>query len=479
MTSNLAQFRIDLYDKLPYRADALLDLIDALAGNTFAGSVVELSLSSLFRREHSSVSDAIDHFFQAERESEEAPDRQKWEQEMMGLIGPYLPPPQERPYWLWGLDVTPIPRPFARTLADRTYVYQPNTLKGNKPVAIGHQASALVYLPEKQASQPPWLVPFIISRVPSKQTKNEQGGAQVKQLLSDQTQPYAQQLNVLVADSDYSSVVFLGQTAPFKNLVTITRAANNRVFYHPPPPMPADHKAGKGHPRWYGSPFRLKDATSWGDPDEISISDYTTRAGKHYTLHLEGWHDLLMRGKKEVPMHQHPFTLIRARLLDQEGKPVFQRPLWLVTMGQQRDTLSLLDSWHSYEQRVDLEHFFRFGKQKLLLNDYQTPVTEHEENWWQITQLAYVQLYLARDLAEVLPRPWEKHLLKTVQSDIASPSMVLRAFPRIIRPLGTPAKSPKPRGKSPGRAQGHKPKPRIRQPVIKKVKSRRKLSAAA
>jgi hypothetical protein len=479
MTLKLEQFRLDLYELLPYRPDALLDLIDALASNTFARSVIELSLSGLFRRGHSSLPDAIDNFFQASGSESQAAERQSWEQALMGLIGSYLPSPQERPFWLWGIDVTPMPRQFARTLADRSYVYQPNTLKGNKPVTIGHQASVVAHLPEKGAGSPPWLIPFIISRVGSGQSKNEAGVGQVKALLSDETLPFAEELNVLVGDSDYSSVLFLGPTAAYENLVTLSRAANNRVFYRQPEPWPADHKPGKGHPTWYGEPFRLKEPATWGEPDETLITTYTTRRGKTYTLHLEGWHDLLMRGKRDLPMHKHPFTLVRARLLDDEGQPVFKRPLWLMALGERRHELSLLDMWDAYEQRVDLEHFFRFGKQKLLLDDYQTPVVEHEENWWQLVQLAYMQLYLARDLAEALPRPWEKHLLKAAQSAIASPAIVLRAFARIISQIGTPAKAPKPRGKSPGRAKGQKPGLRKRQPVIKKAKTGRKSSAAA
>ena len=468
MRTELEQFRLDLYELLPYRPDGLLDLIDTLSSNTLARSVIELSLSVLFRRGHSSLPDAIDNFFQASGPETQATERQLWEQALMRLIGPYLPLPQARSFWLWGLDVTPLPRQFAQTLEDRSYVYQPNTLKGNQPVTIGHQASVVAYLPEKGAESGSWLLPFIISRVGSAQTKNEAGVGQVKQLLSDPTLPFAAALNVLVGDSDYSSVWFLGPLAAYENLVTVTRAANNRVFYRQPEPWPPDHKPGQGHPTWYGAPFRLQEPATWGEPDETLSTPYTTRRGKTYTLHLEGWHDLLMRGKRDLPMHQHPFTLVRARLLDAQGKPVFKRPLWLLALGERRYDLSLLDIWQAYEQRVDLEHFFRFGKQKLLLDAYQTPVVEHEENWWQLVQLAYLQLYLARDLAETLPRPWEKHLLKVAQRAIASPAMVLRVFERIISQLGTPAKAPKPRGKSPGRAQGHKPGPRKRHPVIKK-----------
>jgi len=466
--TDLEQFRLDLYAIMSHRRDALLDLIDAMASNTLARSVIELSLSPFFRRQYSSVPDAIDNFFQGTGPELELEGRRAKEQELIGLIGTYLPPPQARPFWLWGIDVTPIPRQFARTLADRTYVYQPNTLTGNKPVTIGHQASVLAYLPEKEASSPPWLVPFIVSRVPSSQTKNEMGVEQVKQLFLDETLPFAQVLNVLVGDTDYSSVFFLGPMADYDNLIVVSRVAANRVFYRQPAPLPTGQKPGRGHPTWYGQPFRLKDPLTWGRPDMTLMTSYTNRRGKLYTLHLEGWSNLLMRGKRGLPMHYHPFTLVRARLLDAQGRSVFQRPLWLIALGERRHELSLLDTWNSYEQRVDMEHFFRFGKQKLLLADYQTPLVEHEENWWQLVQIAYVHLFLARDLAEAMPRPWEKSLVKAVQSEIASPAMALRTFGRIISQIGTPAQAPKLRGKSPGRTPGEKPGPRKRHPVIKK-----------
>jgi hypothetical protein len=476
MTPELDQFRLDLYEYFPYRRDALLDLIDALASNTFARSVIELSLSPLFRREHSSLPDAIDNFFQATGSETAVADRQAKEQALIQLISWSVPLPQARRFWLWGLDVTPLARQFARTLEDRTYVYQPNSLPGNKPVTIGHQASVLAYLPEKTAGSPPWLIPFIISRVRSEQTKTETGVAQVKSLLADERLPFAGALNVVVADSDYSSVFFLAPLADDQQLVTLTRSAANRVFYRPP--ASAEPQPGQGHPTWYGQPFRLKEPATWGDPDETYRTAYTSRRGQSYRLDLEGWHHLLMRGKRNLPMHQHPFTLVRARLLDAEGKPVFKRPLWLLALGERRAELCLLDIWTSYIQRVDLEHFFRFGKQKLLLDEYQTPVVEHEENWWQLVQLAYIQLYLARDLAQALPHPWEKHLSQAGPSASASPAIVLRAFERIISRIGTPANPPKPRGKSPGRATGEKPGPRERHPVIKKAKKGQNLPVA-
>jgi hypothetical protein len=473
MTHKLEQFRSELYEALPYRRDTLFDLLDALSSNTTARSVVELSLSPFFRREYSSITDGIDNFFQAT----EGEERREWEQELVRVIGPYLPAPQERKFWLFGIDVTPQPRPFAKTLADRTYVYQPNTMKGNKPVNIGHQSSVLAYLPEKGEKTPPWLVPLNVRRVSSEEKNNEVGAEQVKALISDEKLPFSGKLKVLVGDSDYSARTFLGAIYGDKaaedgkkksnDQVVIVRAASNRTFYHAPPKI--EGKKPVGHPIWYGKPFRLPDKTTWGKPAEEEWTTWTTHRGQEYDVRLRGWLNIRMTGNKDHQMHNYPFTLIRADVLDKKGKPVFKRPMWLIVMGERRAEVSLMESWESYGQRVDLEHYFRFGKQKLLLNTYQTPDVEHEENWGQIVQLAYIFLWLAAGLAEDMPRPWEKPAVQA-EAELASPSRTQRGFGGIISQFGTPAKTAKPRGYSPGRAKGEKPGPRKRHAVIKKGK---------
>jgi hypothetical protein len=48
-------------------------------------------------------------------------------------------------------------------------------------------------------------------------------------------------------------------------------------------------------------------------------------------------------------------------------------------MSDNRMKLSLLNTCQAYLQRYDLEHFFCFGKQKLLLDKFQIPDDEHEE----------------------------------------------------------------------------------------------------
>jgi hypothetical protein len=232
--AQLRQFRQELYQLLPARRDALLDLLDALCSSPQARSVVELSLSPLFRREYGSVSTAIASFFRARRPVRAQQERRVWDRRVARLIGRYLPAPQQRPFWLLGTDVVPVPRPFAPTLADKTYVYQPNPVAGNKPVTIGHAYSLLACLPEKAPpGAPPWVVPLLVRRVQSAEKATVGGAAQLTTLLTDQQLPFHQDLSVHVADSAYSAVEFLGRVAPLPNLVNVTRTAENRVFYRP------------------------------------------------------------------------------------------------------------------------------------------------------------------------------------------------------------------------------------------------------
>jgi len=468
-TTELQQFRQQLYSNLNYRADATMDLIDSLSTNSYAHSVVELSLSPFFHRGYSSLTDSIDNFFKATSSEKAMIERTKHEQKWMRLISHYIEPPKRNKFWLFGIDVTCAPRLFSHTLADRTFVYQPNIISGNRPITIGHQYSFLAALPEKQhRDDPTWVVPLLVNRVPSAQTSIQLAVKQTKMLLKDEKSPFHNELHVIVADSTYSSVNYLGHVTTDDNLVVITRLRGNRILYRQVK-LSSARKRSKGHPKWYGKPFSLKNPKTWHEPDESFQTTYTSRRNRTYSVAIEAWHNLLIRGKRDLPMHQRPFTLVRIQCFDADGKAAFKHPLWLIVIGKKRLHLSLSVIWNSYSQRYDMEHFFRFGKQRFLMTAYQTPEVEHEESWWRILSLAYVQLYLARHLVEAMPNPWEKYL-PVFKSDnsVASPSRTLKDFGRIIRHIGTPAIVPKPRGKSPGRAKGVSPGKRIRAPVIKK-----------
>lgn len=457
-TTQLMQFRQELYQNFTNRADTLLELVDALCSNPTATSVVELSQTACFRRSYSSLFKAID----------------EWSGPKMllpHLLRHYLPPPRQRSFWLLLVDVTAQPRPYGHTVADRSMVYQPTVVKGNKPVTIGHQYSSVVLGLEPEAGvSGSWVLPLLTQRVPTGQDKEMVGSRQIDALLDDPQLPFGQDLCVEAVDSSYSKADYLYAHRRHPNLVTIARIKNNRTVYHQFQPE-ADAIKAAGHPRWYGDPFKLSNPAGRAAPDETLTRWETSVRGKRYRVEIRAWHNMLMRGKRGLPMHQHPFSLVCITRYDQQGQPAYKCPLWLVVMGDRRGELSLDQIYLAYLARFDIEHFFRFGKQKLLLTQFQTPEVEREEKWWQLNHLAFAQLWLARHLTVALPRPWERNL-PTMKNRLISPTLVQRGFARIIRQLGTPAQAPKPRNISSGRAVGVKLPKRPRQPVFVKRKLR-------
>jgi hypothetical protein len=168
------------------------------------------------------------------------------------------------------------------------------------------------------------------------------------------------------------------------------------VFYQCP--APSEIPPGKGHPLWYGERFDLKDQQTWHQPSGVDQTSYKTCRGRTVTVTITAWQNMLMRGSKALPTHQSPFTLLRIVSTDEAGEPMY-KPMWLIVMGQQRSETSSVQAQIGYRQRFDLEHTFRFGKQKLLLSAFETPDAEHEQQWIHLVMLAYVELWAAHAIA--------------------------------------------------------------------------------
>lgn len=175
-------------------------------------------------------------------------------------------------------------------------------------------------------------------------------------------------------------------------------------------------------------------------------------------------------------------TVIEIILLDDDNNRVFKQSLWLAIVGKERDALALDKVYSHYASRYHIEHFFRFGKTKLLLTAYQTPEVTHEENWWRFQVLAYNQLYLSSTLVPRLPKPWEKYLPEYRDSDqdhtrrnrIATPSQTQRGFHHVLASLPALATPPTPRGKPTGRQTGDRGSQRLLQGVIFKKQQQQK-----
>lgn len=106
----------------------------------------------------------------------------------------------------------------AKTLSDRGYIYQPNTVKGNKPINIGHSYSLLSILPEKVTENDgAWAVPLSGERVSLKTNGVDIASKQIQVVMSDSSLPWYKKSSVLVSDTAYSKRQFLFEQSQHDN----------------------------------------------------------------------------------------------------------------------------------------------------------------------------------------------------------------------------------------------------------------------
>ncbi len=232
LIAQFQDFRQKLYNCFESCSDACMDLLDALAGNTGANSIAELSLSPLFPRSYNSIYKAIKESFNTNsqemnnevEEKEEVEVEEEKPNNLIRVVSELIDQPQQRYFHLFALDTTPHPRPYARTLADRGYIYQPNTIIGNKPINIGHSYSILSILPEKETGNAaPWSIPISGERVSLDKSGVDVGNEQISSVMCDSSLKWYEQLCMLVADSAYSQRSFLFEQSKHKNLVVTAR----------------------------------------------------------------------------------------------------------------------------------------------------------------------------------------------------------------------------------------------------------------
>ncbi len=233
----------------------------------------------------------------------------------------------------------------------------------------------------------------------------------------------------------------------------LVRLRSNRVFFGPPGPS-----AGRGAPRKYGARFALA-APRTHPAAARSASLETPRSGR---VQVDAWPRLRARGAADVPL-----VLVRVQLERLPRRATPPAPLWLAWIGGELPA-DLLDLWRWYCSRFTIEHGFRFLKQALGWTAVRPRQPAAADRWSWLLALALWQLWLARPLVADQRLPWEPPLPPAR----LTPGRVRRAFPGLSAHLGTPARPPQPRGKSPGRRPGQGPGPRTRHPVHRRRPTR-------
>ncbi len=423
--NTLKQVRQQMYGCFPRAADALLELVDALSCEPNARSLPELSHSPVFRRKWGSVYEALeDGQIEAGRWSE------VWTRALLRQ--------HQGPVWI-SVDSTSIARPEAETSPDRGIIYVPNLPHAKRPVSVGWHFSTVMLLPTMRSS---WGAILSQQRIASSQTAVEVAVEQVQNLL-----PLLPKGARLLADRWYATGPFVSACQRL-GLGTLMRLKRNRKLYRPAPP-PVIGK--RGAPRKDGPLFQGSRQETWGDPDE----QWAGCDEQERPLIVQAWRHLHFRNSREVELTV--FRVVRPQARETRRD---HRESWFIDVS--REPLPLSEVVSTYQRRFSHEHTYRFLKQDLLWTKARVRTPQQFERWSLVVATSMNQLVLARSGAQALYHPWER------RREVVTPGQVRRVMATILRQVGTPARTPKPRGKSPGRTKGFHPKPLARYPVVLK-----------
>jgi hypothetical protein len=435
----LGAFRDQLHACFPRRADALLDLGDALLCAETVPSLPHLSLEPAHRRGWGSTYAAL------------ASGRVQVER-LRDLLAGCLP---DADPLVFAVDVTTWPRCDAECSPERGYYYHPSRHSAGQPIIAGW---AYQWIAQLSFDRDSWTAPVDARRLHPLDDTDQTAASQIRALLG--RLPAGGSAPLFVFDGGYDSAQLTLDLAD-AGVAVLVRLRSDRCFYADPPPRAP---GSTGRPRRHGAKFNCADPTTWPAP----TATLTCQDDQYGTVTVQAWAGLHPKQQRH-PGHgtRRPRPIVRGTILrvQVERVPAKTRPpkvLWLWWSGP--GPLDLDQAWRAYTRRFDLEHTVRFCKQTLGWTIPRPRHPEQADRWTWLVLAGYTQLRLARQVAADARLPWERPR----PQPRLSPYRVRRGFPRLLCALGSPAAAPKPSGCSPGRPKGRSSGPATRYPAIKK-----------
>jgi len=432
----LRTFRRSLYECFHRRKDALFELADAiLSADGAAPSPAHLSLQVPHRRGWGSLYAALD------RGRIDA-------QALRRLLAHHPLAGSETP--VYALDVSVWDRCDAECSPERGFYYHPSRHSAGQPIVAGW---AYQFIAQLNFVRESWVAPMDVERLRPAQDANqvatEQLRAFVRLLVENEEERAATPLFVFDAGYDPVKLQQGLQGCPCQILL---RLRAGRRFYGDP--SLSDPPAHIGRPRRHGPKMKCNDPSTWPEP---SAEHYCEDNG-YGSVRVRAWAEMhpkvsnhARKGTRgPLPIVVGTLILVEVERLPRGERRREPRVLWLWWHGQEGTSPDLDLIWRSYVRRFDLEHTFRFLKQSM---GWTTPRVRHPEQadrWSWLVVAAYTQLRLARTCVADLRLPWERRY----DAGRLTPVRVHRVVSSLLAEIGTPAKAPKPCGRSPGRPKG-------------------------
>lgn len=405
-------------------AKALVNLVMALSSFKDSKSVVGLSMSPVYHYQYSSICDAINSLSYDENSYKA----------MSKLLRRFCVGCDESFDGIYHLnsDTTPINKAHSLVLSERSYIHvSNNVIKTNKPLGVGYRLSTLTL-----SGAFNWQLPLSMELVGTNQTATERLLSQLTAIFSDTQIPLSgAKLVTNRLDRAYGNAHYLAPTFEYSSLVNIVRLRSGQKIWL----QNIRTQTGGRNSIYDNEPYYLieesriktfKNKDKFTDkyqrsifefpPDETCELGQISTSGRKTILQITRWKNLLFRSKNGNKMSDKPLDLIAVKTIDAiTGKKIFQENLFTAICGKKKDELSSEQTVIEYQERYAIEPFFRFGKQNLFLESFQTPEDQHLKNWFLVVQLAVWLLYqVAQEAPKVTPK-WQQYLPKEkIQSPI-------------------------------------------------------------
>ena len=393
------------------------NFVMSLASSPSISHPVELAANPFCHYHYSNLTKILQHW-------------QVNESDFRGFIRDFLPPARFLEsgigYYALTHDVTKMLKAHSPCLKDRQYVpTSNNVIASNRALGVGYPVSAL----HLGAGQGGWCPPLALQRLGPQDDVNAVAVEQIVSLLQDKTLPFGQVLCLLRADTSYGKAIFLAPLYDLDDLVLIVRLrAGMKVWFKAPDGDPTG-----GTRRIFGDKFYLTDTSQWktyhkkGVPyqvwhealceqqaDEHLEKQAVLANHRKVILDIRRWNDLLIRTKEGASMKDKPMDVLRVQVFDAESRqPIFDRPMFLAVSGKRKSQLDSALAQEQYRERYDVEPYYRFGKNKLLMDKLQTPTAEHLDPWLRMVQISSWLLFTAsEEIGQVFCPVWQKYLPK-------------------------------------------------------------------
>jgi DDE superfamily endonuclease len=454
----LSRFRVEFYECLYARADALFELTDAvLCADGPVKTLVELSLAAEHRRGHGALYAALNR---------------GWAEPVRLrriLAGLPLPKAADGRIVL-AVDVSNWLRPDAPTSDDRLFCHVYGRGARSKDQFVpGWPYSFVAAL---EAGRTSWVALLDAMRLGPADDATAVTATQLRDTVerlihAGQWKPGDPEI-LIVMDSGYD-VTYLSHALKDLPLVLLGRLRSDRVMLRDPGEARSGPRGGR--PRRHGGVLALARPETWHNP-EVTTSTDTTRYGTAETMAWDRMHPRLThRGpwlnhaKDELPVLHGTLLRLKVEYLPGDRNP---KPVWLWCSATTATPADVDRWWQSFLRRFDLEHTFRLMKQTL---GWVSPKVRHADTadlWTWLIIAAHTQLRLARPLAEDLRRPWERR----AEPRRLTPARVRRGFRNVRATAARPAAAPKPSRPGPGRPPGSKNKHRAKRHDVGKTVKR-------